>query len=57
MDFKPLSVLVTGSSGFIGRHVVKHLREAVHKITALDYMPPKETLPDGVRFYEQDAWP
>jgi UDP-glucuronate 4-epimerase len=54
MDFKPLSILVTGSSGFIGPHVVQHLHEAGHKITALDYLPPKEPLPEGVRFEQCD---
>ena len=50
----PLSVLVTGSSGFIGTHVVRHLHEAGHEVMALDQMPPKDPLPDGVRFYECD---
>lgn len=50
----PLSVLVTGSSGFIGSHVVRHLHSAGHKVMALDYVQPKDTLPDGVRFYECD---
>ena len=54
MDSKPLSILVTGSSGFIGTHVVRHLHEAGHKITALDYLPPKEPLPEGVRFEQCD---
>jgi UDP-glucuronate 4-epimerase len=54
MDSNPLSVLVTGSSGFIGTHVVRHLHAAGHKITALDYIPPKEPLPSGVKFYECD---
>jgi UDP-glucuronate 4-epimerase len=54
MDSKPLSVLVTGSSGFIGTHVVRRLHEAGHKVMALDQMPPKEPLPVGVRFYACD---
>jgi UDP-glucuronate 4-epimerase len=54
MHSKPLSVLVTGSSGFIGSHVVRHLHAAGHRVMALDMMPPKERLPDGVRFYECD---
>ncbi len=49
-----LSILVTGSSGFIGTHTVRHLHEAGHRITALDYMPPKEPLPEGVRFEQCD---
>ncbi|RYD35488.1 MAG: NAD-dependent epimerase/dehydratase family protein [Verrucomicrobiaceae bacterium] len=50
----PLSVLVTGSSGFIGTHVVRHLHEAGHKVTALDQLPPNNPLPDGVRFQACD---
>jgi UDP-glucuronate 4-epimerase len=49
-----LSILVTGSSGFIGTHTVRHLHEAGHEVTALDYMPPKEPPPDGVRFEQCD---
>jgi len=54
MDFKPLSVLVTGSSGFIGRHVVRHLHGEGHRVMALDHMPPTDPLPDGVPFYQCD---
>ena len=50
----PLSVLVTGSSGFIGTHVVRHLHAAGHKITALDHIPPKDPLPEGVAFHVCD---
>lgn len=49
-----LSTLVTGSSGFIGTHVIRHLHEAGHKVTALDYRPPNERLPDGIRFHRCD---
>jgi UDP-glucuronate 4-epimerase len=49
-----LSVLVTGSSGFIGTHVVRHLHSAGHRVMALDLMPPKERLPEGVQFYQCD---
>ena len=46
-----LSILVTGSSGFIGTHVVRHLHESGHLVTALDCAAPKEELPPGVRFH------
>ena len=49
-----LSVLVTGSSGFIGTHVVRHLHESGHRVTALDCAAPKEELPPGVRFHMCD---
>jgi UDP-glucuronate 4-epimerase len=54
MDSKPLSILVTGSSGFIGAHVVRHLHQVGHKVMALDQMPPKKPLPSGVRFFACD---
>ena len=40
MDSKPLSVLVTGSSGFIGTHFVRHLHSAGHRVTALGILKP-----------------
>jgi UDP-glucose 4-epimerase len=54
MDSKPLSVLVTGSSGFIGSHVIRQLHAAGHRVTALDIHKPKFPLPDGVEFRQCD---
>lgn len=47
-------VLVTGSSGFIGRHLVDHLHALGHRVTALDLVEPRRPLPDGVHFLQCD---
>jgi UDP-glucuronate 4-epimerase len=47
MDFKPIRVLVTGSSGFIASHVVRHLATAGHRIIGFALIPPEDRFPDG----------
>ncbi len=47
-------VLVTGASGFIGRHVVRHLVAAGHEVTALDFRKPDSSHPEGVFQIECD---
>jgi len=42
------NILATGSSGFIGRNVVKHLTENGQPVTGLDLLAPPEPHPDGV---------
>lgn len=47
MDPRPLSVLVSGSFGFIGSHVVRNLAAAGHKVIDYDLVPPEDAFPDG----------
>ncbi len=47
---KPLSLLVTGSSGFMGTHVVRHLHAAGHRFTALEILKPNFLLREGMEF-------
>jgi nucleoside-diphosphate-sugar epimerase len=45
MDSKPHTVQATGSSGFIGKHVVRRLTRAGHKVIGYDLIPPKNRFP------------
>jgi uncharacterized protein YbjT (DUF2867 family) len=41
-----MTVLVTGGTGTVGRHVVRHLREAGEQVRVLTRDPSRVTLPD-----------
>jgi len=43
-----MKVLVTGGSGFVGRHLCAELDERGHDVTALSRSPDDGVLPDGV---------
>jgi UDP-glucose 4-epimerase len=48
-----MKIVVTGGTGFIGRHLLAELRER-HEIVALTRSEPPEELVDGVDWREQD---
>ncbi len=43
-----MKVLVTGGTGFVGRHLCEELHERGHDVTALSRSPDDGVLPDGV---------
>jgi NADH dehydrogenase len=43
-----MKVLVTGGTGFVGRHLCEELDDRGHDVTALSRSPDDEVLPDGV---------
>jgi UDP-glucose 4-epimerase len=43
-----LRVLVTGGAGFIGRHVVRALRERGHEVRVADLVPSRDDVPSTV---------
>ncbi len=47
-------IVLTGSSGFIGRHVLEQLRDASVPVVAVDRVEPEGKLPAGVRFHRSD---
>lgn len=49
---KVKNILVAGSSGFIGTHLVRHLKKQGHYIIGVDVLPPKFEHPH--KFYQVD---
>ncbi|MGW4474074.1 NmrA family NAD(P)-binding protein [Nonomuraea sp. NPDC004354] len=43
-----MTILVTGATGTVGRHIVSHLVEAGHAVRALTRNPGKASFPEGV---------
>src|SRR5439155_13502211 len=53
---RSVRALVTGASGFIGRHVVASLAHRGAQVRAFDRRPPASgTFPDGVEFVRGDV--
>ena len=51
-----MSVLVTGGAGYIGSHMVNHLRDQGEKVVVVDSLRTgfREAVPPGVPFYHAD---
>lgn len=51
-----MKILITGASGFVGRHLAKHCAGLGHHVTAVDLSPFSETLdPAQVRVIQADT--
>lgn len=51
-----MNVLVTGSSGFVGSHLIPFLIESGYQAVGVDRMPAKKPIPEpGFRFIEADT--
>ncbi|MEM8975867.1 MAG: UDP-glucose 4-epimerase GalE [Pseudomonadota bacterium] len=51
-----MGVLVTGGAGYIGSHMVNHLRDRAEKVAVIDSLRTgiREAVPPGVPFYHAD---
>ncbi|MET8155819.1 NAD(P)H-binding protein [Sphaerisporangium sp. NPDC005289] len=49
-----MTILVTGATGTVGRHLVRHLLESGHKVRALTRDPARAALPQGVEVVAGD---
>lgn len=49
-----MTILVTGATGHVGRHVVRQLADAGHEVLAMTRNPAGVSFPDGVRVVRGD---
>jgi len=51
-----MKILITGASGFVGRHLVKHCIGLGHQVTAVDLAPfPESVDPDHLKVVQADT--
>ena len=52
----PQKILITGGTGFIGKHLISRLQTQGHRLTVIDNLSAskKNQLPKGIKFYQQD---